>query len=40
LEELRMQRGVCGFVVNGEHYDTGQPRAYVESLLAYSEIAK
>ncbi len=35
-EELRQQQGMLGHIVEGEHYDTGQPFAYVESMAAYA----
>lgn len=37
LEELRRQKGMYGFMVQGEHYDTGQPREYLASLIAYAQ---
>ncbi|MDD4097315.1 MAG: sugar phosphate nucleotidyltransferase [Lentisphaeria bacterium] len=36
LDELRQSQGMLGHLVDGEHYDTGQPFAYVESLAAYA----
>jgi len=40
LDELRQQQGMLGFIVDGEHYDTGQPFAYVDSLAAYAASAR
>ncbi len=37
LEELRAKRGMLALMVDGWHYDTGQPKEYLESLLAYSK---
>lgn len=35
LEALRQDEGVLGCLVQGEHYDTGQPVNYLNSLVAY-----
>lgn len=35
LERLRADEGVTGCIVEGAHYDTGQPVAYLESLKGY-----
>jgi UTP-glucose-1-phosphate uridylyltransferase/mevalonate kinase len=35
LEVLRAQEGMLGFLVDGNHYDTGQPFAYLQSLQDY-----
>lgn len=35
LDELRATSGMLGFLVNGAHYDTGQPGEYLESLKDY-----
>lgn len=36
LDELRQTQGLRGFMVNGEHFDTGQPREYLSSILAFA----
>lgn len=38
LDELRATSGMNGYVVNGEHYDTGQPKEYVRSLAAFADV--
>jgi UTP-glucose-1-phosphate uridylyltransferase len=35
LESLRQDEGMLGCVVRGEHYDTGLPENYLESLVAF-----
>lgn len=35
LDVLREQEGMLGFLVAGDHYDTGQPFAYLQSLQDY-----
>ena len=36
LDELRATSGMFGYLVDGEHLDTGQPMEYLQSILAYS----
>lgn len=36
VEELASKQGFCGLVINGEYHDTGNPRAYLETLIELS----
>jgi UTP-glucose-1-phosphate uridylyltransferase/mevalonate kinase len=36
LDRLRQREGIKGLEVNGEHYDTGLPGVYAETVFAYS----
>ena len=38
LAELSTQGRLLGFQVEGKHYDTGQPMAYVRSLAGYAGL--
>ncbi|MDD3694791.1 MAG: sugar phosphate nucleotidyltransferase [Lentisphaeria bacterium] len=38
LAKLAQQDRLLGYVVEGEHYDTGQPRAYLQSLLGFAHL--
>lgn len=38
LAELAEAERLLGWVVNGEHYDTGQPLAYAKSFASFAEI--
>ncbi len=35
LETLRQDQGMLGYVVEGEHYDTGLPVSYLHSMVSY-----
>lgn len=40
LDVLRESDGMLGFLVDGDHYDTGQPFAYLQSLQDYGHAQK
>lgn len=40
LDALRESEGMLGFLVDGDHYDTGQPFAYLQSLQDFGHKAK
>ena len=37
LDELRATSGMFGYLVDGEHLDTGQPLEYLQSLNTFSQ---
>jgi UTP--glucose-1-phosphate uridylyltransferase len=36
VAELAQTEGFCGLVIDGEYHDTGNPRAYLETLIELS----
>jgi len=40
LETLRQEEGMLGFLVEGQHYDTGQPVNYLNSMVAFHSRGK